>query len=101
MGERDTMIRVFPRRTKWTPDDELSFVGDPPLFRPQEDLPVSVSVTFTWDRPEGERLVKAWSELYSDVKIGGPAYGDPGGDFIPGRFIKAGAIITSRGCPRF
>jgi hypothetical protein len=25
------MIRVFPRRTKWTPTDELAFVGDPPL----------------------------------------------------------------------
>ena len=24
------MIRVFPRQTKWTPTDELAFVGDPP-----------------------------------------------------------------------
>ena len=29
-----TLIRVFPRRNKATPDDELAFVGDPPLFRP-------------------------------------------------------------------
>ncbi len=49
------MIRVFPRKTAWTPTDELAFVGDPPLFRPPEQ-PVMVSVTFTWDIPEGERL---------------------------------------------
>jgi len=92
------MIRVFPRKTKWTPDDELAFVGDPPLFRPPEDS-VSISVLFTWDIQEGERLLKAWSKFYRDVKIGGPAFDIPGGDFIPGRFVKKGATITSRGCP--
>ena len=52
------MIRVFPRRTKWTPDDELAFVGDPPLFRPKERV-VNISVTFTWDLPEANRLQRA------------------------------------------
>lgn len=64
------MIRVFPRKTNWTPTDDLAFVGNTPLFRP-EDQPVRVSVVFTWDIPEGERLVRAWSDYYSDVKIGG------------------------------
>jgi hypothetical protein len=93
------MIRVFPRRNKWTPVDALAFVGDPPLFRPEEQ-PVGVSVTFSWDIPEGERLARSWSDYYSDVQIGGPAFGDAGGEFVPGRFMKSGVVITSRGCPK-
>lgn len=93
------MIRVFPRRTKWTPTDNLAFVGDPPLFRPQHQ-PVYISCTFSWDMPEAERLARSWSRFYSDVKVGGPAYGDQGGEFEPGRFLKTGVTITSRGCIR-
>lgn len=93
------MIRVFPRRTKWTPDDELAFVGDPPLFRPGgRDTPVMISITFTWDIEEGERLWKAWGEFYDQVFIGGPAMGPYAGPFKAGRFIKEGVTITSRGC---
>jgi hypothetical protein len=94
-----TAIRVFPRRTSWTPNDQLSFVGDPGLFRP-EDQPVKISVTFTWDIPEAERLYRAWSTYYSDVEMGGPAFDDPGGDFEPGMFVKHGITITSRGCTK-
>ncbi len=93
------MIRVFPRRTKWTPTDELVFVGEPPLFRP-EDQSVRISVTFTWDIIYGQYLFKQWSQYYSDVKIGGVAFGDPGREFVPGRFIKEGVTFTSRGCPK-
>lgn len=95
------MIRIFPRRTKWTPDDELAFVGDPPLFLPsgigREEI--YVSVAFTWDIQEGIRLQKTWQPLCSKVYIGGPAFCTPVGDFIPGRFLKEGVTITSRGCP--
>jgi len=93
------MIRVFPRRTKWTPIDDLAFVGDPPLFRPP-DQPVRISVTFTWDIPIAKRLLKSWSDHYSGVQVGGPAFDDPGGEFVPGRFLARGRIITSRGCVR-
>jgi len=96
--ESENMIRVFPRRTKWTPTDDLAFVGDPPLFRPSTQ-PVYVSVVFTWDIEEGMRLKNAWSTYYSDVRVGGPAFDDPGGEFAPGRFIKKGVTFTSRGCP--
>ncbi len=92
------MIRVFPRKTKWTPTDELAFVGDPPLIRPPIQ-PVYVSCTFTWDIEEAKRLASAWKQYYPDVYIGGPAFGDPGGEFEPGRFVKSGVTITSRGCP--
>ena len=93
------MIRVFPRQTKWTPTDDLAFVGYPGLIRPEKQ-PVRVSVAFTWDIPEGMRLRQAWADYYDDVLIGGPAFGDPGAEFEPGRFIKAGVTITSRGCVR-
>ena len=33
------------------------------------------------------------------VKIGGPAINGEGNGFIPGRYLKLGATITSRGCP--
>jgi len=92
------IIRVFPSRTKQTPTDELAFVGDPQLFRPESDE-VHVSVTFTWDKPEAERLVDAWGRYYKTVRIGGPAYGDPGGEFVGGRYVKEGVTFTSRGCP--
>lgn len=93
------ILRVFPQRTSHTPDDDLAFIGDPPLFRPEVDE-VHVSCTFLYDKPEAERLADAWSKYYPEVKLGGPAYDDPGGEFVPGRYIKTGYTTTSRGCPR-
>ncbi len=92
------IVRVFPRRTNATPDDELAFVGEPPFQRPAADE-VHVSCTFTWDRSEAERLAKLWEMYYPVVKIGGPAYDDPSGEFVPGRYLKTGYVITTRGCP--
>ena len=92
------IIRVFPRKTAMTPTDELAFVGDPPLWRPEADE-VHVSVTFTWDKEEGDRLVDAWSNYYPVVKLGGPAITGSNGDFTPGRYVKPGVTFTSRGCP--
>lgn len=91
------MIRVFPRRTKATPIDNFSYVGDPPLLFPPEADKIEISVTFEWDLKEAERLKKEWS-IIAPVEIGGPATGIPGGDFIPGRYLKQGYVITSRGC---
>jgi len=91
------IIRVFPRRLKnTTPTDELSFVGDPLFFAEADE--VHISVTFTWDLPEAERLEKEWRHV-APVKIGGPATGQPGDEFTPGMYIKKGYVITSRGCP--
>ena len=95
------MIRVFPRRTKWTPDDKNSFCGHPPLWvLESEDLPVRVSCTFTDDIPRALALQKSWQRYFSDVRVGGPAFDDPGSEFVPGRFLKPGVTITSRGCIR-
>lgn len=92
------IIRVFPRKTKATPTDEFAFVGEPGLFTPEADE-IHVSCTFKEDLLEAERLAKSWSRYGLPVKLGGVACGDRGGDFEPGKYIKHGYVITSRGCP--
>ena len=97
------MIQVFARKTSFTPTDDRAFYGEPPLFVLNEykyDYPVAVSVTFTWDMAKGKSLVKAWSQHFHHVEIGGPAYDDPGSQFLSGVFIKKGITFTSRGCPK-
>ncbi len=91
------IARVFPKRTKATPTDDLAFYDEPGLFPPCVDE-VHVSVTFTYDLPRAEYLAKAW-ERVAPVKMGGPATGMPGGEFTPGAYLKPGYVITSRGCP--
>jgi len=93
------IARVFPRRTKQTPSDEMVFVGDPPFWH-IECVQVFVSCTFTWDLPEANRLAASWAAKGYRVSLGGPALGDPGGEFVPGRFLAKGITITSRGCVR-
>jgi len=92
------IARVFPRRTRATPVDEYAFIGEPGLFVPDDIEGVHISVTFTWDLPQAHYLARAWEKI-APVKIGGPATGMPGGDFEPGRYLKPGYVITSRGCP--
>ena len=96
------MIRVFARKTKWTPTDDLAFYTSPPLFLRGWDpgVPVMVSATFTWDIEKAYALARAWSLHFGNVRVGGPAFGDPGDEFVPGRFIKHGVTFTSRGCPK-
>lgn len=94
------IARVFPRRTNATPDDELAFVNCPPpmLALPEIDE-VHLSVAFTWDLPRAEWLAEAWRAVGVPVKMGGPALDDKcEGDFVPGRYLKLGHVITSRGC---
>jgi hypothetical protein len=93
------IARVFPRRTQATPTDELAFIGEPPLLSAPEVDEVHVSCAFTYDRKEAERLAKAWEALGVPVQVGGPAYGKPSGEHIPGMYVKPGIVFTSRGCP--
>ena len=91
------IIRVFPRRTAATPVDDLVRIGEAPTLFDQADE-VHVSVAFTWDLPLAEKLAAAWAPV-APVRIGGPATGEAGGEFVPGRYVKAGYVLTSRGCP--
>ena len=90
-------LRIFPRKTKATPIDNFSYVGDPPLLFPPEADKINISVTFEWDLQEAERLEKQW-KCIAPVEIGGPATGIPGGNFTPGQYLKQDYVITSRGC---
>lgn len=93
------IARVFPRKTKATPDDDLVFFGYPRGMQLPEIDEIHVSVTFTCDKAKGECLADAWAKTGIPVKIGGPAYRKPAGEFVPGRYMKMGYVITSRGCP--
>lgn len=90
------ILRVFPRRTNATPTDENVRFGPPGMFDEADE--VHVSVAFTWDLPAAERLAREWAHV-APVKIGGPATGEAGGDFVPGMYLAPGHVITSRGCP--
>jgi hypothetical protein len=68
------------------------------MFLPEIDE-VHVSVAFTWDLPRAEWLAYQWQTVGVPVKMGGPACGTRGEEFVPGRYIKGGYTITSRGCP--
>jgi hypothetical protein len=92
------IARVFPRRTKATPADELTFTDCPPMFMPEVDE-VHISVAFTYDMKHAEWLEMQWRGVGVPVKMGGPAFNERGGEFIPGRYIKEGYTISSRGCP--
>ena len=93
------IIRVFARKTSYTPQDELVLSPTPPLeyFRPRADE-VHISVTFTWDIERGRQLAEAWAEYYPVVKIGGPAMNTTPDGFTPGMYVKHGVTFTSRGC---
>jgi len=98
-GAKWRVIRVFPRHTSATPTDDYAFIGDPPLAIPKDASEARVSCAFTWDLPRAEELVRSWSRFGLPVTLGGPALGEPGGEFVPGMYLREGYTITSRGCP--
>lgn len=92
------VIRIFPSRTKATPDDtDVRIKALHPTNKDEADE-VHVSVAFTWDIPTAEKIAENWRHV-APVTVGGPAYNNPGGDFVPGMYLKKGYVITSRGCP--
>ena len=97
------ILRHFPRRNSYTPDDARVVCGEFPIFAEQLLEGVSeirVSATFRDDRDWARNAVKDWKHV-SDKPVfsGGPAFSDPGGEFTPGLYLKRGYTITSRGCP--
>jgi hypothetical protein len=93
------IARVFPRRTSMTPTDALVYTDMQPPFTLPEVDEIHISVAFTWDMPVAEQMATAWGAVGVPVKMGGPAFNEPGGDFVPGMYVKEGCVITSRGCP--
>lgn len=92
------LARVFPRRTTATPTDDMAFFDVPPLLGLPDIDEVHVSVTFTYDLRRADWLAHQWEQVGVPVKMGGPAMGAHGDNFVPGRYIKPGHCMTSRGC---
>jgi len=95
--ENQRIIRVFPRKTKATPplDDLVRINTIPTLFDYADEI--HISVAFTWDIARAEYLANQWKAV-APVKLGGPAFSEKGGDFVPGMYMRKGYVITSRGC---
>ncbi len=81
-----------------SPTDKDAYFDTPDLFTRRYDKAM-ISTVFTWDKPRAEMLAEAWKTVADEVVVGGPAYDDPGDDFMPGMFLKQGIVILSRGCP--
>lgn len=92
------IARVFATKTNMCPNDSDTYFSEPDLFTPKYDE-VHISITFTWAMSRAFRLKEAWETVCSNVKVGGPAWGDPGGDFTARMYLKKGVTITTRGCP--
>jgi hypothetical protein len=93
-----SILRVFPRKTNGTPDDDMVVIGKGPKGLTQEYDSVEISVTFSWDIEAAEKLYDQYSRLGLPVSVGGFALGQRGEEFEPGRYLKKGYTITSRGC---
>lgn len=91
------IARVFPTQTRMSPLDNDAYFGSPGLFTPEYDR-VHISVAFTWDLEHAEWLRDQWEHI-APVKIGGPAINGEGNGFVPGKYVREGVTITSRGCP--
>jgi len=91
------ILRIFPRRTNATPDDADVLINTTPSLFDESDE-VHISVAFTWDMKRAEWLANQWKYV-APVKLGGPAFNNPGDEYIPGMYMKKGYVITSRGCP--
>ena len=94
------ILRVFVRRTSYTPTDKMVRIGSPGIWDMDIECDeVHISVPFTWDMDEAEVLADEWEAVTrKPVKIGGPAYHSPAEDFTPGLYVRKGIIFTSRGC---
>jgi hypothetical protein len=92
------IARIFPRKTKATPEDSLAFVGMPKIEQLEGADEVHISVAFTYDKPKAENMAAALIKRGFSVTVGGAAYDDAGGEFTPGLYVKKGIVMTSRGC---
>ena len=96
----DRILRVFVKRTSQTPIDNYTNTGFPSLFLPKDVDEVHISTIFSWDIEKALRLKRNYELYYPKVLVGGPAFADGEYDpkFTPGRYVKKGITITTRGC---
>lgn len=95
--EANRIARVFPTITKMRPTDRDCYFGSPDMLTPRYDE-IHISCCFTWDLGKANKLIDEWRP-YGNVKVGGPAITKNPGLFVPGKYLRPGVTITSRGCP--
>jgi hypothetical protein len=88
---------LVPQKTSMTP--EHAECRYPYMFDPH-DGEADMSVVFTWDKKKAEDMAQAWRDWGWKVNVGGCAYDDPGGEFVPDKYTRKGVVITHRGCIR-
>jgi len=94
------IARIFPHRpTSASPTDPLAFYNRIPSTMPPQVDTIHISCSFTWHKQRAEQLAGICELIGYKVNIGGPAYGTPAGEFVPGMYLKQGYTFTSRGCP--
>ena len=77
------IIRVFPKRTNFTPEDAMVYIGGPDMLIPEHDE-VHISCTFTWDRKKCEELQFQWQGFTDKpVLLGGGGIRISCGRFYP------------------
>lgn len=94
------ILRVFLKRTPYTPKDNMVLIGMPPVDEliPEHDE-VHITCIFTWDKEKCLSLQNEWqARTDKPVKVGGPAFGSKARSFRQGMYIKQNIIFTSRGC---
>lgn len=96
------IIRVFPKRTSYTPIDKYALIGYP-MFNDEQLIPphdeIHISCVFTWDRDKCRKLQAAWTDQTNKpVLLGGPAFESPAKDFKQGMYLNQNMVFTSRGC---
>lgn len=92
------IIRVFPARTHATPDDDLVRINAiPSLFG--RGRRGALSVAFTW-HPQMAGMGAETMGLRCAGESRRPSLNEPGGDFIPGMYLKKGYVITSAQLPK-
>lgn len=98
------ILRVFPKKTSYTPTDPLVYYPNGITQSPMWSLfpefeEIHISCSFTWDKFLCDDLAYQFrSTQDKPVFIGGPAYGSEAGKFVQGLYLKSNIVFTSRGC---
>lgn len=98
------ILRIFPHRTSYTPDDEMVYCSEGNTTIPMLEMfpdfdEIHISCSFTWDKQHCRDLYYQLSDrINKPVKLGGPAFGSKVDGFQQGLYIKKNITFTSRGC---
>lgn len=98
------ILRVFPKKTSYTPTDSLVYYPFGQLTAPAWKIypefdEIHISCSFSWDKKFCEDLAYQFrSTQDKPVMLGGPAFGSATPDFEQGLYLRPNIIFTSRGC---